>query len=53
MVARGTTVAIINDLADHTIINEQLNQYLSKEYGLYVVECSHLLPRISKRGHID
>lgn len=52
-VGRGSSIAMINQMSDHVIIHEQCNRYLSQHYGFYTMECSHLLPRISKHGNTD
>lgn len=52
-VSRGSSIAMINQMSDHTIIHEQCNHYLSQHYGFYTMECSHLLPRVSKHGNAD
>lgn len=52
-IGRGSSIALINQLVDHQIINEQINSHLSQNYGFYTIECSHFLPRISRNGNID
>jgi len=52
-VTRGSSIAMINQLSDHIIIQEQCTKYLSEYYDFYTMECSHLLPRMGKRGDVD
>lgn len=50
---KTNTIAMINQLSDHQIINEQFNHYLSQNYWFYTIEYSHSFPRISKHADID
>ncbi len=50
---RGSSITMINQISEHPIIQEQCNNYLSQHYGFYTMECSHVLPRVSKHGDID
>jgi hypothetical protein len=47
------SITMINQIVDHPIIQEQCNLYLSQNYGFYTMECSNLLPRVSRNGDID
>jgi hypothetical protein len=52
-IERGSSIAMINQISDHPIIQEQCSLYLSQNYGFYIMECSHLLPRVSRHGDVD
>lgn len=52
-ISRGTSIAMINDMSENNLVYTQCNNYLSSQFGFYTLECSHIMPRISKRWDID
>lgn len=52
-IKRGTSIALINQMSDHMMIQEQCTKYLSEYYDFYIIECSSILPRMGKRGDVD
>ena len=48
-----TSVAVINSLADHELINQECNRGISEALGIYVLECTSIIPRRTRRGNVD